>query len=87
MPSGPKCRSPPLCPPPWNVMTISSLAGPIRVVLAQKNLGKPLVVSGECRVELTTLLQALPSGNYRIEVRAINGSGASMPASSDVFAI
>jgi regulation of enolase protein 1 (concanavalin A-like superfamily) len=49
-------------------------------VVAEQNLGKPSVSSGTCKVDITTLLAALPSGSYVAVVRAYNQHGSSSGA-------
>jgi hypothetical protein len=49
-------------------------------VVAEQNLGKPAVSSGTCKVDITTLLAALPSGSYVAVVRAYNQHGSSSGA-------
>ena len=52
------------------------------IVLLRQNLGKPVVVGGECAVEVTALLRLLPAGSYTLTVRAYNASGTSAGAST-----
>jgi hypothetical protein len=39
-----------------------------------RDLGRPAVVSGECNVDLTQWIAALPAGQYQIVVRAVDDS-------------
>jgi hypothetical protein len=55
--------------------------------VAQQDLGKPIVVNGECRVDITALLGGLTPGNYVAVVRAVNRSGQSAPAQSAPFSV
>jgi hypothetical protein len=57
-------------------------AGTVTQLLATKSLGKPAVVSGECKVDVTTVLAQLPAGSYVAVVKAVNafGSGSTPPA-------
>jgi hypothetical protein len=57
-------------------------AGTVPQLLATHSLGKPAVVSGECKVDISSLLAPLPPGSYVAVVRAVNefGSGSTPPA-------
>jgi hypothetical protein len=39
-----------------------------------RDLGRPAVVSGQCNVDLTQWIAALPAGQYQIVVRAVDDS-------------
>ena len=39
-----------------------------------RDLGKPAVLNGECTVDLTQWIKALPAGQYQIVVRAVDDS-------------
>ncbi len=47
------------------------------------NIGKPAVVSGECRADISAAVRSLAAGSYTARVRAVNSYGgtASAPAS------
>jgi regulation of enolase protein 1 (concanavalin A-like superfamily) len=64
-----------------------ALPGLLQSIRLRQNLGKPAVVGGECRIDVTGLLALLPTGTYVASVKAINGSGASAAATSAPFAL
>lgn len=43
-------------------------------LVGSRDLGRPLVVGGECTVDLTQWIAALPAGQYQIIVRAVDDS-------------
>jgi hypothetical protein len=45
--------------------------------LAGRDLGKPSIVSGECSVDVTSTINALPAGTYQATVSAIGPGGSS----------
>jgi hypothetical protein len=53
-------------------------AGPVQQLLTTFSLGIPAVVSGECKVDISTVLAQLPPGSYVAVVKAVNefGSGS-----------
>jgi len=51
----------------------------------QRDIGKPAVVNGECRVDVSALLALLPKGSYIAQVRAANANGLSAPGVSAPF--
>ena len=61
-------------------------SGTVGVPLLREDLGKPAVISGECEVDISAFLQALPPGSYVVSVRAVNAYGTSDPALSATFA-
>ena len=59
----------------------------ILVPLVRVDIGKPAVVEGECRVELSAILGQLAPGTYVVVVRAMNAAGTSEGAMSAAFTI
>jgi hypothetical protein len=53
--------------------------------VATNNLGKPAVVGGEISVDITTLVNPLPSGSYYAVVIAIGPGGSTPGTPSPVF--
>jgi regulation of enolase protein 1 (concanavalin A-like superfamily) len=53
--------------------------------IATRNLGKPPIVNGECQVDITTTISALPSGTYVATVTAVGSSGSTESAASPPF--
>ena len=43
--------------------------------IASRNLGKPSVVNGECKADVTTTIGALPPGTYQATVAAVGAAG------------
>jgi hypothetical protein len=60
-------------------------AGAVGMTLVQQNVGKPAVVNGECRVEITALLAILPPGQYVARLKAVSGGNSSPFIVSDPF--
>ena len=48
--------------------------------VATRDLGMPTVVNNEISVDITSTVQALPSGSYVATVSAVGSSGASASA-------
>jgi regulation of enolase protein 1 (concanavalin A-like superfamily) len=61
-------------------------AGTVPGLLTTYNLGKPAVVSGECKVDVTAVVALLPAGSYVAVVRAVNTSGSTSSLPSPAFA-
>jgi hypothetical protein len=59
--------------------------GAVGTTLVQQNVGKPAVVNGECRVEITALLAILPPGQYIARLKAVSGGNSSPFIVSDPF--
>jgi hypothetical protein len=57
------------------------LANPV----ATRDLGKPAVVSGEIRVDVSSTTTGLPSGSYIATVTAIGSGGSARSAASPAF--
>jgi regulation of enolase protein 1 (concanavalin A-like superfamily) len=57
------------------------------VVEVSQDIGKPDVLSGECRVDVAALLQQLPAGTYMALVSAVSPVGDSSGAASPIFTI
>jgi hypothetical protein len=55
------------------------------VPLLRQPLGKPAVTGGECRVDVSSLLQLLPRGSFMAVVKAFNAFGASAGGVSPEF--
>jgi hypothetical protein len=53
--------------------------------VATQDLGKPAVVSGECRVDISQTTNALAPGSYIATVTAIGSGGSSQSAPSSAF--
>lgn len=53
--------------------------------VATQDLGKPAIVKGECRVDISQTTVTLASGSYIATVTAIGGSGSSQSAPSATF--
>jgi hypothetical protein len=53
--------------------------------VAAQNIGKPPVVSGECDVNIQTMIQSLAPGNYIATVTAFNDDGSTRSSPSPVF--
>jgi hypothetical protein len=51
----------------------------------ERSIGKPLVVNGEIRVDITEVLSQVPPGSYVGRVTAVNEMGSSQPESSLAF--
>ena len=65
----------------FEVALADAAQGPV----LQRDIGKPAVVNGECRVDVSALLALLPSGSYIALVRAANANGLSVPGVSAPF--
>jgi hypothetical protein len=50
--------------------------------IAGRDLGKPSIVGGECSVDVTTTINALPAGTYQATVSAIGPGGSSRSAAA-----
>jgi hypothetical protein len=61
------------------------LAGAEQGPVLQRDIGKPAVVNGECRVDVSALLALLPRGSYIALVKAANANGLSAPGVSAPF--
>jgi hypothetical protein len=53
--------------------------------VASRDLGKPVPANGECRVDITSTIQALSPGNYIATVTAIGSGGNTQSAPSPQF--
>jgi hypothetical protein len=53
--------------------------------VASRDLGKPAITNGECRVDITSTMQALPPGTYIATVTAIGSGGSTQSAPSPQF--
>ena len=53
--------------------------------VATRNLGKPAIVSGQISVDISTLVDPLPTGSYYAVVSAIGSGGTSASAPSATF--
>ena len=53
--------------------------------VASLDLGKPAIVNGECRVDITSTILALPAGNYIATVTAVGSGGSTRSAASPPF--
>jgi hypothetical protein len=62
-----------------------ALAGAAQTPVLRHDIGKPPVVNGECRVDVSALLTLLPHGSYVVLVSAASASGLSAPAASPPF--
>jgi len=60
-------------------------AGAAPVTVLERSIGKPLVVNGEIRVDITDVLSQVPPGSYVGRVTAVNEMGSSQPESSLAF--
>ena len=65
----------------FEVAQTGAAEGPV----LQHDIGKPAVVNGECRVDVSALLALLPKGSYIALVRAANAKGLSAPGVSAPF--
>lgn len=57
---------------------------PQGLAIATQDFGKPAVVSGEIKVDITATVAALPAGSYVAVVKAI-GSGGTTPSAATPF--
>ena len=62
-----------------------ALAGSLQTTVLQRDIGKPAIVNGECRVDVSALLSLLPTGSYVAVVRAAAPTGPSAPGVSAPF--
>jgi regulation of enolase protein 1 (concanavalin A-like superfamily) len=53
--------------------------------MAVRDIGKPAIVSGECRANIATTITTLPAGAYFATIRAVGPSGMSPRAVSATF--
>jgi Concanavalin A-like lectin/glucanases superfamily/Bacterial Ig domain len=53
--------------------------------VASRDLGKPAITNGECRVDITTTIQGLSAGNYIATITAIGSGGSTQSAPSPQF--
>ena len=60
-------------------------AASTQVLMMERDLGKPAVVNGECRVDISSLLRLLPPGSYVALVSADSAAGLSAPGVSAAF--
>lgn len=54
-------------------------------MVSTTNIGKPAVVNGECRADISSQVSALPAGSYAARVRAVNAFGGTASALSTTF--
>ena len=71
----------------YNLDVFTAGANPATALpISTQNLGKPAVVGGECNVDISATISALPGGNYFATVIAVSPGGTSTRAISPTFA-
>lgn len=56
-------------------------------LVASKNVGKPVIVGGDCLVNLATWFGTQPAGNYELKVASIAPGGTTESTVSNAFSL